>query len=74
MRIVLLLLVFFIPVNAHAYIGPGLASGTIGVVLGILMSILLGLFAILWYPFKRLLKKFGKMKPATQEVEEDLES
>ena len=44
--------------SAAAYIGPGIGTGTIGVVLGILASIFLAFLAILWYPFKRLLKKY----------------
>jgi len=40
-----------------AYIGPGLGAGTIGVILGVLGSIVLALFAIFWYPIKRLLRK-----------------
>ena len=42
---------------AHAYIGPGAGAGTIAVVLGILASIVMAFFALLWYPVKRLLKK-----------------
>lgn len=41
---------------AHAYIGPGVGAGTIGVVIGILVSIFLAFVAILWYPIKRLFK------------------
>lgn len=52
---------------AHAYLGPGLGAGTIGVILGIAGSILLALFAIFWYPIKRMLKK----KKDTQTNEED---
>ena len=58
-----LLSVFFIvlnPVSAMAYVGPGLGTGTIGVILGILGSIFIALFVVLWYPFKRLLKKIKK--------------
>lgn len=42
---------------AQAYVGPGLGAGTIGVLLGFLASIVLALFAVLWYPIKRFLKK-----------------
>lgn len=42
---------------AEAYVGPGLGAGTLAVVLGIIGSIFLALFAILWYPLKRMLKK-----------------
>jgi cytochrome c biogenesis factor len=44
--------------TAHAYIGPGAGAGTIAIVLGILSSIFLAFLGILWYPFKRLLRKF----------------
>ena len=47
----------FAALPAEAYIGPGAGAGTIAVVLGILASIVMAFFAILWYPMKRLLKK-----------------
>ena len=43
--------------SAQAYVGPGLGLGTLAVVLGVIGSVLLAIFAILWYPLKRLLKK-----------------
>lgn len=43
--------------EAQAYIGPGLGLGTVGAILGLLMSIIVAIFAIIWYPIKRLLKK-----------------
>jgi hypothetical protein len=54
---------------AQAYIGPGLAAGTLAVVFGILSSIFLAFVGILWYPLKRLLRLlgFGK-KPAAAAV------
>lgn len=47
------LLIAALPAQAH--IGPGAGAGTIAVVLGILASIVMAFFAILWYPAKRLL-------------------
>ena len=55
--------------SANAYIGPGLGLGTVGILIGILGSIILALIAVLWYPFKRLLKKIKKKKDL--ESEED---
>lgn len=49
---------------AAAYIGPGMGAGAIAVVLGILASIVMAFVAVLWYPFKRLLKK-RKAAPQT---------
>ena len=51
--------------TAHAYIGPGVGAGTIAIVLGILSSIFLAFLGILWYPFKRLLKRLKGPVKAT---------
>jgi O-antigen/teichoic acid export membrane protein len=48
-----------------AYLGPGLGAGAVAAVIGILASIFLALFAILWYPFKRLIKRRKKSKAET---------
>ncbi|MDB4476242.1 hypothetical protein N9052_01535 [bacterium] len=40
---------------AAAYVGPGLGAGTLGVIVGLVGSILLALFAFFWYPIKRIL-------------------
>ena len=42
------------------YIGPGMSGGLIATVLGIIGSILLAIFGILYYPLKRYLKKRKK--------------
>ena len=48
----------FVPIDsAQAYVGPGLGVGALAVVLGVIVSVLLAIFAIVWYPFKRMLKK-----------------
>ena len=47
---------------AYAYIGPGLGVGVIATVLGILGSIILAVFAVVWYPLKRLFKKIGRTR------------
>ena len=57
----LLMLSFFIGIYpAHAYIGPGLGVGAIGAILGVIGSILVAIFAILWYPIKRMIKRKKK--------------
>ncbi len=48
-----------VPLNAYAYIGPGLGGGTIGAILGVIGSVFLAIFAVVYYPIKRLLKKKG---------------
>jgi len=44
------------------YIGPGLGGGVITAVLGFLTSIFLALFAIIWYPVKKIIEKFRNIK------------
>jgi hypothetical protein len=44
------------------YIGPGLGGGVITVVLGFLASIFLALFAIIWYPIKKIIEKLKNKK------------
>lgn len=51
------ILLVLLPQTAHAYIGPGLGMGVIGVILGVIFSIFLAIFGIFWYPLKRLYKK-----------------
>lgn len=51
---------------AHAYLGPGMGAGTIGVVLGIIGAFFLALFAVIWYPFKRMLRRKREQKEASQ--------
>lgn len=46
-----------VPATAQAYIGPGVGAGAIAAVLGVLGSIFLALVAVIYYPFKRLLKR-----------------
>lgn len=60
--IIALLMILFttIPGIANAYVGPGLGAGTLGVIIGIIGSIFIALFAIIWYPLKRLFKKKKK--------------
>ncbi|HKO87180.1 MAG TPA: hypothetical protein VJU83_01535 [Burkholderiales bacterium] len=42
---------------AMAYIGPGLGTGAIAAVLGILAGVLMLIVGVFWYPIKRLVKK-----------------
>jgi hypothetical protein len=51
------LLLALLPAPALAYSGPGLGLGVISAVFGVLGAIMLGFIAILWYPFKRLIRR-----------------
>jgi len=57
--------------SARAYVGPGLGLATLAVVLGVIGSVLLAVFAILWYPLKRLFKK--RKAPAAAREQQPME-
>jgi hypothetical protein len=64
----LLVLLMAAALPSHAYIGPGAGAGTVAVVLGVLASIVLAFFAILYYPIKRM---FRKRRTAKQPKDEE---
>ncbi len=47
---------------AHAYMGPGLGMGALGVALGVVGSILLGIVSVVWYPVKRLIRAIRRRR------------
>lgn len=49
----LLLVLLLAPLEAQAYVGPGLGLGALAVIVGIVLSVLIALLAIVWYPIKR---------------------
>ena len=53
----LLLFLILIPTTAYAYLGPGVGTGIIAATLGIIVAIIAALISIVWFPFKRYLKK-----------------
>jgi len=55
---IFIVLIFHAPI--FAYIGPGMSGGIIATILGIIASIFLAIFGILYYPIKRFLKNRKK--------------
>ena len=74
LRIILAGLALFYTSLASAYLGPGLGAGTLGVIAGLLGSILLALFAIFWYPIKRRLTQWGLIGKRQEEEQENGEA
>jgi hypothetical protein len=68
MRIIFVIVIFtfLVPLPTHAYVGPGLGLGALGVILGIISSILLAIVGIFWYPIKRFIRKLRKAKEQKQ--------
>lgn len=58
----------FVPTMAEAYIGPGVGAGALAAVLGVIGSIFLAIFVLVFYPIKRLLKG-RKAKSAKAQAE-----
>ncbi len=56
LSVILASALILLPVAAQAYIGPGVGAGAIAAVVGVIGSIFLALFAVIYYPIKRLLK------------------
>lgn len=50
------------PPLALAYIGPGLGSGAVVAVLGTLAGLLMLVIGVIWYPIKRLIRRFKSKK------------
>ena len=42
---------------AMAYVGPGSSLGAVGVVFGLIGTIILSLLSFIWYPFKRAYRR-----------------
>ncbi len=49
-------------IDALAYVGPGLGAGTLAAVLGVLGGILMLLVGVVWYPLKRVIRRFRERK------------
>ena len=52
-----LLFIFLTPINAFAYVGPGLGLGAVGAIFGVIFTIILAIIGVFWYPLKRMYKK-----------------
>ncbi len=55
-----IIIAFFCVEILFAYIGPGMSGGIIVALLGIIGSIFLAIFGILYYPIKRFIKNRKK--------------
>ena len=67
-----LLVILIMPMNIFAYLGPGMGGGIIAGILGFFAAILLGLWAILYYPIKRAIKNRKKEKDFSLEGQDEV--
>ena len=49
-------------IDALAYVGPGLGAGTLAAVLGVVGGILMLVVGVVWYPLKRVIRRFRERK------------
>ena len=49
---------------AEAYVGPGSSLGAVGIFLGLVGTVILTLLSFVWYPFKRMARRFRRKDPA----------
>ncbi|MDA9964325.1 hypothetical protein N9D94_00800 [Gammaproteobacteria bacterium] len=63
--------IIFLSFPSYAYLGPGMGGGAFAAIIGFFAAVLLGLWAVLYYPIKRALKnkKDKKMMPKESENE-----
>ena len=71
MNKIVLLVISLASFPVYAYIGPGMGGGVIAAVIGFFAAIVLGLWAILYYPIKRALKKRREKKASSKELDND---
>ena len=67
MRLILAILLTLLVTTAHAYIGPGAGIPVIGSLIGIIVTVLVAIGAILFWPIRKLLKRGKNKAVATQE-------
>jgi hypothetical protein len=56
--LILLAVVLLHPQPAMAYVGPGAGLSALGALLAIVVGVVVALFGFVWYPIRRLRKKW----------------
>ena len=59
------LLLTLTPIQAHAYIGPGMGLGAAATVLGLFLAFILLMVGLIWLPIRRILRR-RKQKQQSQ--------
>ena len=61
--------VWFTPAVAQAYIGPGAGLSALGSLLALLGAVLLTLVGFIWYPVKRVIRRWKASRAAQEHPE-----
>ena len=77
-KFLLFFFLIFITLSSHAYIGPGIGAGTLAAIAGVIVSLFAAIFAVTYYPIKRLLKrrkankdKMAQEVPVNKDIDEN---
>jgi len=65
MRLIFAILLILVATTAQAYIGPGAGIPVLGSLIGIIVTVLVAIGAILFWPIRKMLKR-GKKNKATE--------
>ena len=57
--------------ESQAYIGPGMGAGVIVTVFAFIGAIIIAVFAIIFYPIKRLFRRISKFKGGSDIAPDD---
>ena len=57
--------------SAFSYVGPGMGGGLIAATLGVVISLLVAIFAVIWFPIKRFLKQKKQKNIEVNKIEEE---
>ena len=69
MRILAITLILLVSADpAHAYMGPGAGLAFIGSLIALIVAIGVGLFGVVWYPVKRLIRMRRRAADGDQDL------
>lgn len=63
----------YLSLPSYAYLGPGMGGGALAAIIGFFAAILLGLWAVLYYPIKRALKNRKGKKMMSKESDNEFQ-
>ena len=58
--------------SAHAYVGPGMGVGALGVLIGIVSTVIMAIIGLVWYPLKRAMKGDASEEELAEEFSEEV--
>ena len=67
----IILAIILLSAPSYAYIGPGMGGGIIAAILGFLGAVILALWAILYYPIKRALKRRKEKEALSKKLDNE---